>query len=193
MDQSFRLFVAIDLPPDLKSLLGELQTEMRQHTRAVRWTNPEGTHLTLKFLGEVDRSLVARVVDGMRSAARRSPFSLHTTEPGVFPNPRRPRVVWLGVGGDLEPLAQLQVAVENAIAPLGFPTEDRPFNPHLTLGRTKRDPGPADLDAIGHAVRQTKVPRSVVWIVNELVLMRSERLPSGARYTPVASAALDGG
>jgi RNA 2',3'-cyclic 3'-phosphodiesterase len=193
MDHSFRLFVAIDLPPDAKALLAELQAQLQQHTRAVRWANPAGTHLTLKFLGEVDRAVVDHVVAGMRSATRRSPFSLHTTELGVFPNARRPRVVWLGVGGDREPLARLQAAVENTIGPLGFPAEDRPFSPHLTLGRTKRDPSPADLLSISHAVEQTKVPRSVVWIVRELVLMRSERLSTGARYTPVASVALDGG
>jgi 2'-5' RNA ligase len=120
------------------------------------------------------------------------PFSLQTGELGMFPNYRRPRVVWLGVEGDVEVLAQLQVAVEQYIAPLGFPTEQRPFNPHLTLGRTIKEPSTAQLASITQAVQQSPVPEKIVFPVNEVVLMRSELGPQGAKYTPVHHARLDG-
>ena len=174
-------------------LLGELQAQLRQHTNAVRWSDPAGTHLTLKFLGSVPISRVDAIIAGLRSAA--GPlvgFQLQTETLGVFPNPRRPRVIWLGVGGELPALHQLKSFVEREIAPLGFPAEERAFSPHLTLGRSPKDPSPAALAAMRHAVEQTKVPRTVGWHVAEVVLMRSELLPGGARYTPVEHVRLDG-
>ncbi len=192
-NETLRLFVAIDLPPEVKRLLGELQAQLRQHTDAVRWSDPAGTHLTLKFLGSVPAPRVDAIVAALRSAAGPlGSFQLQTGALGVFPNPRRPRVIWLGVGGELQALHQLQSAVEQEIAPLGFPTEERAFSPHLTLGRSPKDPSPAAFAAMRHAVEQTKVLRTVGWQVAEAVLMRSELLPGGARYTPVEHVRLDG-
>lgn len=193
MDQTQRLFIAIDLPPEVKVLLRELQTQLGQHTRAARWADPNGTHLTLKFLGDVRVPLIAAVTEGMEQAARGShPLTLHTAAPGGFPRPERPRVLWLGVAGDLDALRLLHAAVEREIAPLGFPTEQRPFAPHLTLGRSHKDPRPAELQEIGGALAQIAAPPPVTFEVREVVLMRSELRPGGARYTPVAHAALDG-
>lgn len=192
-NETLRLFIAIDLPAEVKTLLGELQAQLRWHTDAARWSDPAGTHLTLKFLGSTPASRVDAIVAGLRHAVTAHvAFQLETVGLGVFPNPRRPRVVWLGVGGDLPALQQLRSEVERQIAPLGFPTEARDFNPHLTLGRSSKDPPPAALATIRHAVEQTKLPRTVGWRVSEIVLMRSELLPGGARYTPVEHVRLDG-
>jgi 2'-5' RNA ligase len=194
MDETQRLFVAIDLPDEVKTLLRTLQTQLGRHTRAVRWADPNGTHLTLKFLGPVPMAQIEAVTHGMQQAAQASqPLTLRTAAPGGFPNGQRPRVLWLGVAGDLEALRTLQAAVEREIAPLGFPTEQRPFAPHLTLGRSQKDPRPAELAEIGRALAQTVAPPPIAFEVREVVLMRSELRPGGARYTSVAHAALDGG
>ncbi len=191
-NDSLRLFVAIDLPSEVKALLAELQAQLRIRTEAVRWSDPQGTHLTLKFLGNVPRVGVDAVVDGMCGAAQlHQRFQLQTGQLGMFPNTRRPRVVWLGVEGDTATLAQLQSNVERFIAPLGFPTEQRSFSPHLTLGRTVKDPASSELASIGEAVSRTEVPRVIPWDVREVILMRSELGPRGARYTPLHVAHLE--
>jgi RNA 2',3'-cyclic 3'-phosphodiesterase len=192
MEHDLRLFIAIDLPEDVKRLLGELQARLRQHTQALRWGDPRGTHLTLKFLGSTPAGAVPRIVAALEQAvAGRSTFALHTERLGVFPNLKRPRVVWLGVGGDLPALRSLQADVERYVAPLGFPTEQRVFSPHLTLGRSLKDPSPAQLASIGHALQQTEVLQSIVLSVNGIVLMRSELRPQGAHYTALAQVQLD--
>jgi 2'-5' RNA ligase len=192
MDHYLRLFIAIDLPQDVKQLLYDLQTQLRLHTQAVRWSDPQGTHLTLKFLGNTRAAAVPEIVAGLeRAAGHHRPFRLHTDTLGVFPNAKRPRVVWLGVAGDVSALRGLQTDIERSIAPLGFPTEQRPFSPHLTLGRSLKDSAPPQLASIGHAIAQTKVLHSIVIPVNEIVLMRSDLQPGGARYTAMAHVALD--
>lgn len=193
MDETQRLFVAIDLPAEVKVLLRALQAQLGRHTQAVRWADPDGTHLTLKFLGSVPVPAIDAVIAGMRQAAHSSgPLTLRTSAPGGFPSGQRPRVLWLGVAGDMDALRTLRDAVEREIAPLGFPTEQRPFSPHLTLGRSYKDPRPAELAEIGRALAQVAAPQPVVFAVREIVLMRSELRPGGARYTPVAHAGLDG-
>lgn len=184
--ESQRLFVAIDLPQDVKAALREVQQQLRHAPLAVRWADPSGTHLTLKFLGSTDPVLLPRIQEGLSTAVEGiSPFGLATDHLGVFPHFRRPRVIWLGVTGDLAILNQLQAAVEHTIAPLGFPSEQRAFSPHLTLGRSFKDPSPAELTAIGEAVRRARAPQPVSFAVRSIVLMRSELQPTGARYTPV--------
>jgi RNA 2',3'-cyclic 3'-phosphodiesterase len=192
MEHDLRLFIAIDLPDDVKRLLSELQTQLRQQTQALRWAEPQGTHLTLKFLGSTSADTVPAIVAALEHAVvGQQTFALHTDGLGVFPNPKRPRVVWLGVGGDLPALRVLQANVERYVAPLGFPTEQRSFNPHLTLGRSLKDPSPVQLASIGRALEQTEVLRSIVWSVRAIDLMRSELLPQGARYTSLAQVQLD--
>jgi 2'-5' RNA ligase len=193
MNDILRLFIAIDLPSEVKSLLTTLQSQLRPRTDAVRWSDPGGTHLTLKFLGNVELGRVNAVADGMSRAAQlHQPFHLHTGALGVFPNRRRPRVLWLGVEGDVGVLSRLQSAVEQFVAPLGFPSEQRPFSPHLTLGRSIKEPSTQQLAAIGQAVEQMAAPEKIGFVVNEVVLMRSELSPRGAKYTALHHARLDG-
>lgn len=194
MDEAHRLFIAVDLPMEAKTLLNDLQTRLRQYTTVVRWADPRGTHLTLKFLGNVPALNVVAVVQELQIAVREhAPFELQTDALGMFPNSKRPRVVWLGLAGNLQALRRLHADVERYVAPLGFPSEERPFTPHLTLGRSPKAPTPAQLTSIAHAVAQTSVPQTVVIPVHEVVLMRSELLPGGARYTPIAYVPLDQG
>lgn len=192
MDETLRLFIAIDLPAEVKALLHEMQQQLRQHTSAVRWADPHGTHLTLKFLGATRAAAVPAITEGVQhAAARNRRFELQTGDLGVFPNMKRPRVVWLGIAGDVAELRQVQADVERFVAPLGFPSEHRPFSPHLTLGRSGKEPRPADLQSIAEAVQRVAIPRRLAFKVDELVLMRSEPGPGGARYTPIAHVGLD--
>jgi 2'-5' RNA ligase len=191
MDGSTRVFLAIDMPPEVKALVQQIQEQLKQHDLTVRWIDPASTHLTLKFLGKVPTSSVDELVERMAEVAVKSqPLALRTDTLGVFPNLLRPRVVWLGLTGDLHALGRLQTSLEQAFMPLGFAAEGRPFTPHLTLGRTHKEVSRPRLQTIERAVAQTTIRQSVEFEVSEVVLMRSDLHPSGARYTVLAQAAL---
>lgn len=188
MDESLRLFIAVELAPAVRDALRTARAALeKQGKLAVRWVDPDGAHLTLKFLGATPAGRRQAIVDVLTSAARAArPFTLQTAGLGLFPRPQAPRVVWLGVDGELAQLHALQYAVERLVAPLGYPTEARPFSPHLTLGRTQKDAARQELAAIGAAVGRAVPPPVAAWPVSQVVLMRSERLPASARYTVVS-------
>jgi 2'-5' RNA ligase len=190
VSEQWRLFVAIDLGEAARRALGEAQVVCQQANLPVRWVDPAGAHLTLKFLGETDRAQVAPIGAALRAVAGRHwPLLLHTGAPGAFPNPRRPRVLWLGLTGALDQLAALQLDVDEALAALGFPRETRPFSPHLTLGRVRegaRPPDTAILAATFAEIRDDAAPLPV----ESIRLMRSELGRGGARYTTLLEAPL---
>ena len=190
----WRTFVAIELPDAVKQVLVQTQDSLRlRHGPVVRWVNPEGIHLTLKFLGNVAKPLLPRIETVLQQATSPfSPFHLSLTDAGVFPNWRSPRVVWLGMGGEREVLVTLQQRVEEALAELGFTPEARPFSPHLTLGRVHQDASPAERQALGEAVQALGHLPRVEFYVEAVSLIRSELRPGGAIYTRLASFPLAG-
>jgi len=176
-----RLFVAIDLSEGLKAALAELQARLRRAWAGtdVRWVDPAGIHLTLKFLGDVGAERVDAVIKALAQAtAGVEPFELKIEGLGFFPSERRVRVVWVGVKEPTGRLARLQRQVEASLEPLGFAPEDREFVPHITLGRLKV---PASIPGVGDLARQQlgRMP------VREIVLMESRLSPTGATYRPV--------
>lgn len=193
MSDTLRLFVALELPPDVLRALVAVQRDLRTQFpgRAARWVRPEGIHLTLKFLGDVPSDQVADLGSALRAAAEgRAPFDLQAGGVGVYPNPKRARVVWAGVSGDLDALRNLKTAVEEHIAPLGYPTETRRFSPHLTLARASRRATNAEKEALGALVESSDVGHLASWKAESVYLIRSQLKPGGAIYTPLAEAGL---
>jgi 2'-5' RNA ligase len=188
----WRLFVAIDLGSAARAAIVAAQDECRPLDLPVRWVDPAGAHLTLQFLGDTDPAFVAPIGEALRAAvAARPPFVLRTAAPGVFPNPRRPRVIWLGLDGPLDRLNRLQVEVAAALAPFGFPREARAFRPHLTLGRVREGSDAAGIaTALGPAFMRIAAHTAAPLPVDAIHLIRSELRFGGARYTTLASAAL---
>jgi 2'-5' RNA ligase len=188
----FRLFIAIELPPQVQSALHTAQAGLKEYALPVRWVDPAGAHLTLKFLGATRPDQVPAITAALDEVARaHRQFELVTADLGCFPNLRAPRVIWMGLAGALQELTRLRDDIEQPIAPLGFPTEKRPFNPHLTLGRTSKDASRAAVAGIGPAVLSVHAPPPVPWQIHDISLMRSELGPSGARYTCLEQAHLD--
>lgn len=185
-----RSFIAIDLPDAARGRLRSLADELKSSEAAVGWVRPEGIHLTLKFLGNVEPELIERIKPVLFEIASQSrPFSLQPFGCGAFPAIGQPRVVWVGLRGDSEPLLRLRNAVEAAMVSFGFRPEDRPFKPHLTLGRVRGRQRIKSLQQILLARRDfTAEPFDVA----ELVLYKSELRPDGARYTPLAEAPFAG-
>ena len=164
--------------------------ELKRHAAAlsVSWVAPENLHVTVKFLGNVDAARVPSVIDALRSAVRgHAPFDLEVGGLGAFPSATRARVLWAGLIGGTAPLGALAASVEDALAHLGFPREDRPFSPHITLARVReprRSPELAEALGVasGRRFGQVAVP--------DIALMRSDLSPRGARYSTLASIAL---
>jgi 2'-5' RNA ligase len=184
-----RLFIAIELPDQVRLALWRIQARLKQADREtiIRWTNPDGVHLTLKFLGETPATQEAAICRALHEAAQgHASFALELAGPGCFPNTRRPRVVWAGVSGALDALNALRDAVERTVAPLGFPTDTRPFSPHLTLGRARQGASSAALAALGAHIDRGGTFEPVGWQVTGLSLMRSDLRPTGAVYRQVA-------
>jgi RNA 2',3'-cyclic 3'-phosphodiesterase len=176
-----RAFVAMSLPVEVRdhvaSVLGQLAD--RAPRGSVRWVTPDNVHLTLRFLGDTQVELIPRIAAALDAVGgEHGGFELRLAKTGCFPNPRRPRVIWIGLDGETAALSTLHGAVERALAPLGWPPEEREFSPHLTLGRVK------DSRKVVEARLpwgQQHEPRP--WRVEEVHLVESRLLPTGAVYT----------
>jgi 2'-5' RNA ligase len=180
-----RAFIAVELPDAVKQGLEQLQQRLSvEPANGIKWVSPQGIHLTLKFLGwiaadRVDsiKSALAEVVKGFE------PFEVGITGLGAFPNLRRINVVWCGLTGDLVRLEELQQSVEKHVSPLGYPTENRAFSPHLTLSRLRDDVSPAARQMLAAKISETKYQPGLAIPVDSLSLMQSTLLPTGAVYT----------
>jgi 2'-5' RNA ligase len=167
-----------------------VQEELKGCGADVRWVPVGNIHLTLKFFGNVTDSQVEAIAQAaVPLAAAQAPLSLHITGAGAFPSLKNPRVVWLGLNGDVAPLAALHRQLEAAFAPLGFPPEGRPFAPHLTLGRVKSPQGRERLTA---CLSQLQEPETAPFQVSEIILYRSNLSPQGATYLPLKVIPLGG-
>ncbi len=186
--EQVRSFIAVELPQAVKEGLATLQKELKLagHT-AVKWVAPEGIHLTLKFLGNVSTTKISGIVGALeRVAAEFSAFRLEISGLGAFPNLKRPRVLWVGVGGQTEKLISLQQLIDKALIPQGFSPEQRPFSPHLTLARLRENALPRDRQSFGELLQKTPFTAKYEIEVDSISLMWSQLFPAGAVYTRLA-------
>ena len=190
-----RAFVGIGLPAACRDAIGAALAPLRAGRSRVAWTPDRNLHLTLKFLGEIDGGRVAGLAALMADAARDvPPFDLVAQGAGGFPSLRAPRVLWVGIREPLELVGKLQQNMETAFAGAGFPPEDRPFHPHVTVGRVRGVLPPGWGEAFRAAfagARLRPVP------VASYQLYESRLSPGGADYTvlhdvPFGGIAVDG-
>ena len=192
--ETARTFIATAISTEAHRVLGEAVGCLRQDIpQGVGWVRPEGIHLTLKFLGNIRLEMVDRVLDSLAaSAAMSEPFQLGLSgRLGVFPNSWRPRVLWAGIDGDLAALSALQEAVEEAMENLGFSPEERPYSPHLTLGRVRRGVSDAALAKMYNSVTAVQLPGAQPWQVDSFHLFKTDLKPSGSVHTVLGSVTLD--
>jgi 2'-5' RNA ligase len=181
-----RAFFALELAAPVRAAAAALAAALRRQPGgdAVRWVREESLHVTLRFLGQVDVSGVPGLIERVRGeTARVARFRACLGAVRTFPSTRRPRVIALEVE-PASPLGALAAAVERGVVAAGFPPEERPFRPHLTLGRVKGRAG-----RLLDVTAPDTVPGDA-WDVTEAVLFRSDLGRSGARYTPLERAAL---
>ena len=192
--ETIRAFIAIELPSELRQQLTRLQAKLKSANQPrIKWVNPDGIHLTLKFLGNIPTSDIDRITQAMTEAARQiTPFYLETQALGAFPSLKRVQVVWLGLGGEVDKLKKLQQLVENKLASLGFATEQRPFKPHLTLARLGNEVPPVERQRLGELIAGTRFETDCNIKVDGINLMRSQLTRTGAIYSRIGSATLSG-
>ena len=184
-DNTIRTFLAIEIPREILDQFERMPYRLgRSMTGVIRWAKPESIHLTLKFFGNITERDIRSIRDALEPKARAlGPVDLSIGTLGVFPNLNRPRVLWAGVTKGMQELAALQAQVETALEAAGFAREERPFRPHLTIGRMK---GERRIDGLDKAVEEHKDFAAGSFTAKEMVLFRSDLKPAGPVYTPLA-------
>ncbi len=178
-----RTFLAIDLPSALHSAIGQKEDKVSRELSGVNWVKPGNLHLTLKFIGDTPESKIDEIKKVMEEAVKLTgSFVITLRGFGVFPDKRLPRTVWTGVEGETMVLESLASHIESALVPLGFSKEDRPYRPHLTLARIKKDQR-----AMGMAIEKAGILFDPFifgrLLVEQVTLFKSDLRPTGSVYS----------
>lgn len=184
-----RTFIAVELPDPIKKSLHELSGRLRAKDGRVSWVRPDRMHLTLRFLGDVEPDPLNALRDRLRAVySGLEPFTLRVEGAGVFPNRRRPSVVWAGTVPAEGPLAEIQTAAEDAARAIGLAAENRPFRPHLTLARIRDARAGAALLA---RLESERAFRGGEFVVDAVSLFSSELTRQGPVYRRVEEFCFD--
>jgi len=187
-----RSFIAIELPQDVKRALNRIELIMKQggHT-GIKWVNPEGIHITLKFLGNISIKQITAINEAIKEAAQGfSPFRLEIAGVGAFPDLRQPRVLWVAINGDVNRLTELQQKLDSLLVSCNFHKEARKFVPHLTLARIKDSVLPEQRRNIGTSIKPLRINAGISFDVQTVSLMRSQLTSRGAIYSCLFAANL---
>jgi 2'-5' RNA ligase len=190
MPKRIRSFIAVELPKPLRDRIMDLQDRLAGAVEHVKWVEAENIHLTLKFLGEVDEGDIYQVCKAAQRAVAAQPaFAMTVAGCGAFPNATRPRVVWCGVREGAQELIALHSNLEKALRPLGCPREDRPFTPHITIGRFRRTAANPELEK---AIERLGSWAGGAFEVRELLIMASQLSGDGPIYSVMGRGRLTG-
>ena len=180
MSNTIRAFIAIELPAVIKSSIESIQARMKLLDLPFRWVRMENIHLTLKFLGDIQETEVERIESALNGAVEiKAPFPLSAKGVGVFPEVRRPRVIWVGVYDVEKRLAGLQNDIDKQLHRIGYAKERRPFKGHLTIGRVKRA---VDGKKLSNVLDSFRTFESPPFQVDSFFLFRSNLKPEGPEY-----------
>ena len=176
-----RSFIAIELPEETLQNLAAIQEQLKGSRARVRWVKPGSIHLTLKFLGNISPVQVDEIAAAAAQViVDEPPVTLCPAGLGAFPSNRKPRVIWVGLRGEVERLVNIQAGLERALEPLGFAQEGRGFRPHLTIGRVKDR---RRLQSLIEAMSTQELPEFNSFDADEIILYKSDLRPTGAIYT----------
>jgi 2'-5' RNA ligase len=178
-----RLFIAIEIPPDVRATLATLLKEFRAIAPQAKWVRAENMHITLKFLGETENAKLTAIQSALSTIRSSQTVTLKFLGLGFFPNENRAKVFWAGIESSAN-LPAIAADIDQSMRKLGFPLENRPFTPHLTLARFEPPGIPANLFAAAEE-RSSREFGSLT--TREFHLIESKLKPSGAEYTTLHS------
>ncbi|MGD8229934.1 MAG: RNA 2',3'-cyclic phosphodiesterase [Desulfobacteraceae bacterium] len=186
-----RSFLAFELPLEIKKTVARISGELRQSSLNARWVKVDNIHLTVVFMGNIETEDIPAIARGVEEVCQTfGPFDLCLKGIGCFPNRRNPRVLWLGLDGDLEPMSEFRDALQAHLTGFGIKEEKRKFKPHLTLGRFRK---PKRIDSKeDQLLSKYEDLSSSVCALKELILFKSDLKPTGAVYTKVEAWPLTG-
>ena len=188
--EKIRAFVAISLPENIKKHIGVMQAEFKNAGFNMRWVRPKNIHLTLKFLGDIKKDDIDNITTAMEDGAKNvCPLSFMVKGTGVFPNVKRPRVLWAGLKGDTQVLLSLWGKLDKNLDKAGFPSENRPFKAHLTIARIKQAVNTKKLVEMMEKIAKSE---SGIFTADKITLYQSRLKPSGPVYTRLKDISLSG-
>ena len=191
-ESTVRAFIALEIPEAVRGSLLRLQQQLRAGGLRARWVRPENVHLTVRFLGDIPLGVIPPVCSALEGAADglKAP-ELQVANLGVFPNLRRARVIWAGLGGQVDGLNKIKARVDACLQTVDrrlFPIENRRFRAHLTLGRFRK---PVE-EGLAAALKEPAGDDPLPFFAKTLALLRSELKPGGPVYTPLGRWTLQG-
>jgi len=190
--EKIRSFIAIELSEELKQALHRLQEQLKSGQVPAKWVDPDSMHLTLKFLGNINTEKIESITVAMSEAVKGiHPAQIASGKLGVFPNPRRVQIVWVGLNDEVSILRELHQRIETNFKPLGFTAETRPFTPHLTLARVRDYATPEQRQTLGRLITSTDITFTHRMNIDSVHLMKSQLTPGGAIYTKISTVTLD--
>ena len=176
-----RLFIALHLPDEIKTHLGNLIEKLSPLANDIKWIDPKNIHLTLKFLGDTDENQVTAISGGIQTAlAGKSAFEIGVGGCGGFPNLKNPRVIWAGLK-NAGPAKEIARDINHQLASIGIEKDNRPLSPHLTIGRVKNN---ADLIKLLNYIESLKFDAGYT-ILNKVALIQSTLTPKGPIYKSI--------
>jgi 2'-5' RNA ligase len=188
-----RTFIAVDLTENVICKIEKITTYLKTQTppKTIKWVSSDNLHLTIKFLGEVPEHKLDQIKKLSREAVQTiSPFKIDVEGLGMYPNPTKPRVIWLGISNG-QFLTEIHNRLDQSLAVMDIKQEQRPFSPHLTIGRIKKSAYVDDILKVGEILSQFKVNRLGTVLVEKIRLYQSELKPQGPIYTPLLDISLN--
>lgn len=184
-----RSFLAIRLPEPIRKDLENIQERLKETDASVKWVTPDNVHLTLKFLGNIESKDVEKIHDIVsKIVTKETHLILRGEGVGAFPHIKSPRVIWVGISGEIDRLKDIHIRMEEELETIGFRPEERSFSPHLTIGRVKTRVHKALLDRL----IALKDYRSQPFKAGEIILFKSDLRPYGPIHTPLKTIPLGG-
>ncbi|MBC8417738.1 MAG: RNA 2',3'-cyclic phosphodiesterase [Desulfobacterales bacterium] len=186
-----RSFLAFELPIEIKNMISAVSENARKTSLDVRWVNAANIHLTIVFMGSVPEEHIGSIGNSVRDVCQGyGPFNIMAKGLGLFGSRRNPRVLWIGLGGDIDRMSYFRNDLQKGLKPFGIKEEKRRFSPHLTLGRFRKGAKTgAHVDDLLSKYQDLKSPECKL---NQLVLFKSDLKPGGAVYTRLGAWPLNG-
>lgn len=191
--ETLRTFIAVDFPIDVKLKIEEITAYFKTQLpkQAIKWVDPNNMHLTLKFMGETPIEKLERIKASIHQVVTTFQiFSIEIKTLGMYPNANQPRVIWLGIQGG-ENLITLHKQLDASLKEVGIQPERRPFSPHLTIGRVRRNADLESVKTLGKTLSQFKVSSLGNISITQIVYYQSELTPQGPNYTILQSTPLN--
>lgn len=180
MDNTIRTFIAIDLDPTIRRAIEQIQDFLKKLDCHVKWVKPENIHLTLKFLGEVKLKKIDAIKQTMENILKNTEsIDTELTQLGAFPSANHPRVLWAGLKDDERRIVRLAASLEEGLGKIGFKKEQRPFSPHITIGRMR---SPRNLILLSKAISDYPLPAGLTQTIQSVTLYKSTLTPQGPIY-----------